>query len=572
MVIEGPVNNTGGFIAASGTSQVHILSDILGGTLTTAASGEILGSNATLDGTGGHVVTNSGTFTVLAGAQETLTGVINNPGTFTVSSATLQVELATTIKGFGLIDLSDGGSLVGAPGAVLTNVGNVIGTPHGSANIGGSGWQLINEAGGQIFPIGPLASLTIDLSGSGGFVSNAGTIGEDAASLTIEGNLRNTSAGKVVAEAGMVTLESSGNIVGGTLVGSGGSFDVPNGAAFTLDGGSAVVATNKMITIHAPVTVEGTLNLRGAVNNSGSVALNSAGGVLVAQSVGNQTTVTLEGHGTVALSDVAAGAVPTAITGGGAPVTLANLNNTINGGGTVGGGGLKLNNQAGGIINATGTTPLVIDTGANTVVNAGSMMATSGSTLVIGNNLSNTGKLTANGGTIVVEGTETGGSAVISGTGTVEFDAAATAGTTFASSSTGELILEDPAQYSGTVAGFGVNTRIDLPNFGATGAHATTYTGGVLTLTNTAGQTVKIKISGTHTLASFNVTDDGNFNGTDDGTRITDPPVSHSTQAVANLFGQHIASIFPTTVAGANTPLLALAQEAHLLLLSVPHA
>jgi hypothetical protein len=143
-------------------------------------------------------------------------------------------------------------------------------------------------------------------------------------------------------------------------------------------------------------------------------------------------------------------------------------------------------------------TPLVIDTGPNTVINAGSMTATSGSTLDIGSNLSNTGKLNANGGTIVVEGTETGGSAVISGTGTVEFDAAATAGTTFASSSTGELILNDPAQYTGTVAGFGVNTRINLPNFGATGAHATSYAGGVLTLTNTAGQTVKSRSGHAH--------------------------------------------------------------------------
>ena len=245
----------------------------------------------------------------------------------------------------------------------------------------------------------------------------------------------------------------------------------------------------------------------------------------------------------------------------------------ITGGGTIGGAGLKLNNEAGGVINATGVTPLVIDTGSNTVMNAGTMTATNNSTLVIGSNLSNTGKLNADDGAITVLGTETGGSAVISGTGTVEFDAAATAGTTFAAGSTGELILDDPAQYSGTVAGFvSVNTRIDLPNFGATGAHATSYSGGVLTLTNTAGQTVKIKISGTHTLGSFNVSDDGNFNGIDDGTLITDPPVGHSTQALANLFGQHIASIFPTTVAGANTPLLAPAQEPNLLLLSVPHA
>ena len=69
-----------------------------------------------------------------------------------------------------------------------------------------------------------------------------------------------------------------------------------------------------MITINGAVMVEGTLNLQGAINNSGSIALNSTGGggVLVAQSVGKQTTVTLEGHGTVALSDVPAGDVPNA--------------------------------------------------------------------------------------------------------------------------------------------------------------------------------------------------------------------------------------------------------------------
>jgi hypothetical protein len=518
-------------------------------------------------------VTNSGTFTVKPGAEAILTGVISNLGSINVASATLSVESATTIKGAGLIDLSSGGSLAGTPGAVLTNASNSIVTSNGPATIGGSGWELINQAGGEIAAIS--ANLTIDLSGSGGFVSNGGQIVASSGSMTIEGTIRNTSAGKIFAHVATVTLESSGNIVGGTLSGIGGVYDVPTGATFTLDGGSAVVPTNKMITIHAPVAVEGTLNLQGAINNISLVELDSAagGGVLVAQSVGKQTTVTLEGHGTVGLSDVFAGFVPNTIKGGGAPVTLANLNNTINGGGTIGGGGLKLNNEAGGIINATGATPLVIDTGSNTIVNAGSLAATSGSTLVIGSTLSNTGKLNANGGTIVVVNTEIGGSAVISGTGTVEFDAAATAGTTFASGSTGELILDDPAHYSGTVAGFGLNTRIDLPNFGATGANATSYTGGVLTLTNTAGQTVKIKISGTHTLANFHAIDDGNFNGTDDGTLITDPPLGNGTQALAGLFAQDIAASFPPTVAGAHTLLLASMQEPTLLLsVTPPHA
>jgi hypothetical protein len=254
-----------------------------------------------------------------------------------LTSATLQVESATTLNGSGLIDLSSGGSLVGTPGAVLTNSSNSIVTNNGPANIGGSGWELINAAGGEIAAIGPSASLTIDLSGSGGFVSNGGQIVASSGSMAIEGTIRNTSAGKIFAHIATVTLEGSGNIVGGTLSALGGVYDVPT--AFTLDGGSAVVPTNKMITIHAPVAVEGTLNLLGAINNISLVELDSiAGGdVLVAQSVGKQTTVTLEGHGTVGLSDAGAGDVPNAITGGGAPVTLANFNNTINGGGIIGG-------------------------------------------------------------------------------------------------------------------------------------------------------------------------------------------------------------------------------------------
>jgi fibronectin-binding autotransporter adhesin len=252
--IEVPLNNTGGFIAASGTARVNLFSDVVGGTLTTAAGGEIIANGATLNGSGGHVVTNSGTFTVQSGAQATLTGIIDNMGLIKVASATLSVESATTIKGGGLIDLSNGGSLVAAPGAVLTNVSDLIATANGPANIGGSGWQLINGAGGLIGDaLSPSAILTIDLSGSGGFVSNAGVIVAEAASLMIEGNIRNTGTGTILAEPfAIVTLENSGNIVGGTLAGSGGSFDVPNEMAFTLDGGSAVVATNKMITIHAP--------------------------------------------------------------------------------------------------------------------------------------------------------------------------------------------------------------------------------------------------------------------------------------------------------------------------------
>src|SRR5262249_43041686 len=51
--------------------------------------------------------------------------------------------------------------------------------------------------------------------------------------------------------------------------------------------------------------------------------------------------------------------------------------------------------------------------------------------------------------------------------------------------------------------------------------HATSFSSGVLTFTNSFGQTVHLHFSGSHTLASFHLSDDGNFNGTANGTKIT---------------------------------------------------
>jgi hypothetical protein len=170
---------------------------------------------------------------------------------------------------------------------------------------------------------------------------------------------------------------------------------------------------------------------------------------------------------------------------------------------------------------------LVVDTAANTIINGGTMAATVSNTLFIGSKVSNTGTLVANGGLIDCAGSVTGGKAVISGGGILDFGAASTATTTFATSATGTLLLEDSAQYTGTVSGFGANLTqsIDLADFDHTGAKAISFSSGVLTLKNTAGQVVHLHIAGTHTLASFILSDDGNFNGTDDGTKIVDPPV-----------------------------------------------
>ena len=101
--------------------------------------------------------------------------------------------------------------------------------------------------------------------------------------------------------------------------------------------------------------------------------------VLAAQAVGTSTSVTLQGKGFITLKHDAP------VEGGGSPVTLVNVNNTIAGDGTIGGAGLKLNNKTGGLIEANGSgSVLAIDTGANAVVNAGTMSAAINSTLFIG--------------------------------------------------------------------------------------------------------------------------------------------------------------------------------------------
>jgi hypothetical protein len=92
-----------------------------------------------------------------------------------------------------------------------------------------------------------------------------------------------------------------------------------------------------------------------------------------------------------------------------------------------------LNNKAQGVIDATNSyLPLIIDTGANTVTNAGALKADYGSELFIASNLNNTGTLNATYGTILLAGTVTGtGTATINGTGQVEFGAASSNGTKF---------------------------------------------------------------------------------------------------------------------------------------------
>src|SRR5262249_35013088 len=147
-------------------------------------------------------------------------------------------------------------------------------------------------------------------------------------------------------------------------------------------------------------------------------------------------SIMLMGGGEVLLSDSSTNA----IVGDGAGETLINVDNTIAGSGHIGGEELTLVNE--GLIDAIGTNALVIDTGANAILNNGTL-ETDGSTLIVES---------------AVIG---GGNAVING-GTMEFAAASDANVSFDAGHAGTLQLDASTLFTGQIAGLAAADAIDF--------------------------------------------------------------------------------------------------------------
>ncbi|MDG4889253.1 VCBS domain-containing protein, partial [Mesorhizobium sp. WSM4887] len=249
------------------------------------------------------------------------------------------------------------------------------------------------------------------------------------------------------------------------------------------------------------------LPLSGTVNNSGIIALNSTGAETLLQII--QHGVTLEGGGQVVLSDSAANV----ISGTGPDVTLVNVDNTISGAGQLGDGMLGLDNR--GIIIASGSNPLVIDTGGSVVTNSGTLEATGSGGLVVAGGLANSGMLSANGGNIVIHGEVTGdGDATIGNLSKLEFGAASSTDVTFAQNAAGTLELDDSFDYSGRIGGITNDDKLDLNDIlfgaGTTVAYQASQdgSGGTLTVSDGA-HNATLHLLGTYDANGFKLADDG---------------------------------------------------------------
>src|SRR5205823_11672614 len=96
-----------------------------------------------------------------------------------------------------------------------------------------------------------------------------------------------------------------------------------------------------------------------------------------------------------------------------------------------------------GTIVATGSHPLVIDTGTNIVTNIGMLEATGSGGLIVNSDVANSGQIWAYGGNITINGALSGsGSAMINGVATLEFGAASSNDVTFAANAAGTLTLD----------------------------------------------------------------------------------------------------------------------------------
>ncbi len=382
-ILNSTINSSsGGTIQALAGSAVNLDGATLtGGTLATSGTGVIQNvSVSTLDGTAGNTVTNTGHVQVDDNTRLNIQGVINNTGSITLNSAGNSTDLEITggaakLQGGGQLVLNDHASnlVFGATAsAVLTNVNNTI---SGAGQLGDNQLTLINQA--TINATG--GNALVVSTGQGGPVQNTGlmeatnTGGLTILNTTVD-NTGNSNAGQIVANGGNVLL-SGGTIRGGTITTPSGDVQTSGGGNH-LDGSAAGAPLNNAGTV--AVTDNTNLALEGTINNTGTIALRSAGNTT--DLIANSATVTLTGGGQVTMNDHGSNR----IYGASASNVLDNVNNTISGGGQLGAGQLTLKNEASGVIDASSaSTTLHLNTSANVVINNGLIEGTGAGQLQI---------------------------------------------------------------------------------------------------------------------------------------------------------------------------------------------
>ena len=401
--------NAGGTILSTGAgSVVNVTANatITGGTLTTASGGVMQNSgfisNATISGV---TISAGSTFSEADGSVTTLVGTITNQGTIALDSsginnADLAISGSVSLTGGGTVALGNStynviyGATASHTGSeTLTNVNNTI---QGGGTLGDGELALINQG-----TIDANLSTPLTIEPSAGGVTNTGVLeATGGGTLTLYGNPYNGGstfaiAGTTILSTGagsVVNVTSDATITGGTLTtASGGGMQNPGNNAtlngVTISSGSTFSEADGSVT-----------TLVGTITNQGTIALDSSG--INNADLAISGSVSLTGGGTVALGNSTYNVIYGATASHTGSETLTNVNNTIQGGGTLGDGELALINQ--GTIDANLSTPLTIEPSAGGVTNTGALEATGGGTLTLyGNPYTSGSTFTNTDGTIL---------------------------------------------------------------------------------------------------------------------------------------------------------------------------
>jgi hypothetical protein len=403
------VTNTGGTISDNANILNLTSSTINGGTVTLTGAATLQLNNGTIHS--GSTLTNSATGTIeVMTSTNTLGGTINNSagGTFKIDNgAVLDLE-AGTYSQLGTVQINSSGSftelvllgnatLSGGTVTMSNNANNYIfgtatadtltnqETIQGAGHIGNGTMTLVNSSTG-IINANQSGGMTLQISGG---MTNSGTIEATAGTLELLATTVTNTGGTISANANILNLTST-TINGGTVTLTGAATLQLNNA--TIHGGSTLTnsATGTIEVMSSTNTLGGTINNsaggtfkidNGAILNLetgtysqlGTVQLNSAGSFTELELQGN---VTLSG-GTVTMSNNTENFILAAAT-----TDILTNQETIQGAGNIGNGGMGLVNS--GTINANASSNLVIS--------------------VSSSNFNNTGTLEATGGTVTIEG------------------------------------------------------------------------------------------------------------------------------------------------------------------------
>ncbi|MFZ0422007.1 MAG: hypothetical protein WAL80_03930 [Xanthobacteraceae bacterium] len=461
-----------GVIDADGTTLTINTGNTVtnGGLLEATNSGTLLVQDAEIDNTG----TGSGTGIVVDGTSSLLIG-----------------NSYLDLTGGGTVTLEGGGKIlanVTSASMAAVVLENISGTIHNSGVIGGGDGYLSlrNDAGGTIDADAAGATLTLD---TGGTIDNAGTLeATNGGTLLIDDSVHNS--GTIAALAGSsvefsaasVNDTDGGNndgaveaiggsaiiyligtsIIGGSIsASSGGLVEIETAGAgisnVTFDGSQTDGGFGQLaVTIDGAVQVDAdaSLTLIGTFNNDGTISIGSESGSATLEISG---AVTLFGSGTIVLANNS----DTVVDATGSD-SLVNYD-TITGDGQIGNNdqGLTLTNASGGVIDANVDASgenLTIDTGQS-IANAGLMEATNGGTLLIEDNVANSGTIEANGGVVAI-----GASVAITGTASVRITDGGLADFQGSTTTTldlnavfagdGGLELDNSQNYNGIVSGY----------------------------------------------------------------------------------------------------------------------